>query len=180
MKLSTVKNLTEDQEPKKKKDKDTTKKVAENIKLFFQKSIGVVIVFLILIKLAYQLIGIYPNIEFPLWLPFRLEDFTAICDPLKDIFTLPPLVIVGNALLYSAAFELAYMLFTPGPDEAVEPLILGTAASILLKISETHSGKASESNLTEIVIYLVILAGLFVLKEIFIEQRWFHSTSEDE
>lgn len=47
-----------------------------------------------------------------------------------------PLHIVSYALAISAGIELAYMLFTPGPDEAVEPLILGLAAAVLLLVSE--------------------------------------------
>src|SRR2546421_12167048 len=44
------------------------------------------------------------------------------------------LTIVGVALAISTAFELAYTLFTAGPDEAVNPVITGVAAGILLLI----------------------------------------------
>lgn len=46
------------------------------------------------------------------------------------------LAIVGTALSISAGVELAYMLFTPGPDEAVDPLILGVAGAVLLTVSD--------------------------------------------
>jgi hypothetical protein len=36
----------------------------------------------------------------------------------------------------SAALDLAYMLFTEGPDEAVQPLIVGIAAAVLISVSE--------------------------------------------
>jgi hypothetical protein len=42
--------------------------------------------------------------------------------------------------MVSAGIELAYMLFTPGPDEAVEPLILGLASAALLTASKDSLG----------------------------------------
>ena len=42
----------------------------------------------------------------------------------------------GRMLIYSAGVELAYMLFTPGPDEAIEPVLLGLASSVLIIISD--------------------------------------------
>ena len=56
----------------------------------------------------------------------------------KSQFPLPdvsPLTIVGFALAISTAFELAYTLFTDGPDEAVNPVITSIAVGILLLIS---------------------------------------------
>jgi hypothetical protein len=46
------------------------------------------------------------------------------------------LKIVGEILAMSAAVDLAYMLFTEGPDEAVQPLIVGIAAAVLISVSE--------------------------------------------
>ncbi len=47
----------------------------------------------------------------------------------------PVLGLVSGALLAAAAVELAYMLFTPGPDEAIDPLILGLAGTTILALS---------------------------------------------
>lgn len=52
------------------------------------------------------------------------------------------LKIVGYGLSISAAIELSYMLFTPGPDEAIEPIILGVAAVILIVASADKPGVA--------------------------------------
>ena len=41
----------------------------------------------------------------------------------------------GVGLAAAAALELAYTLFTPGPDEALDPLMLGLSATILLKLA---------------------------------------------
>ena len=48
---------------------------------------------------------------------------------------MPTLDIVGRGLAYSAGLDLAFMLFTPGPDEAIDPVIVGLAATILITIS---------------------------------------------
>ena len=46
------------------------------------------------------------------------------------------LAIIGGALAVAAAIELAYTLFTPGPDEALDPLMLGLSAALLLLMSK--------------------------------------------
>ena len=43
---------------------------------------------------------------------------------------------VGKALLFAAAIDLAFMLFTPGPDEALQPVIIGIAATVLILVSD--------------------------------------------
>src|SRR5690242_7990549 len=42
---------------------------------------------------------------------------------------------IGEILAFSAALDLAYMLFTPGPDEAVDPVIVAIAAAMLILVS---------------------------------------------
>lgn len=54
-----------------------------------------------------------------------------------------PLEIVAFWLAISAGLELAYMLFTDGPDEAVEPLILGLTSAALLVVSGASIEKVS-------------------------------------
>jgi hypothetical protein len=69
-----------------------------------------------------------------LLLVLRLLRYVGIAwDGLPDS---PPLVLVGEGLAISAGVELAYMLFTPGPDEAIEPVMLGIAAAILIVASD--------------------------------------------
>jgi hypothetical protein len=45
------------------------------------------------------------------------------------------LLYVGEILAFSAAVDLAYMLFTPGPDEAIDPVIIAVSAAILILVS---------------------------------------------
>jgi hypothetical protein len=42
---------------------------------------------------------------------------------------------IGFALAAAAVVELAYTLFTHGPDEALNPLILGVGAAILIQLN---------------------------------------------
>jgi hypothetical protein len=41
--------------------------------------------------------------------------------------------IVAGGLAVVAAIELAYTLFTPGPDEVVDPLLLGLSSAFLFE-----------------------------------------------
>jgi hypothetical protein len=85
--------------------------VAEPVKVVIQFLIGATLLVLIVFKgLAY------------LGLP--------VLAPRGD-----PLDIAGQGLMISAGVELAYMLFTEGPDEAVQPLILGLASAALITAS---------------------------------------------
>jgi hypothetical protein len=77
--------------------------------------------------------------------------------------------IVGTGLALSAVVELTYTLFTDGPDEALDPLTLGLSSFILLKISDPNTG-LSVRNASTIVLLVVALAGLFVLRKIFIRE----------
>jgi hypothetical protein len=69
-----------------------------------------------------------------------------------------PLTITGYALAISACIELAYMLFTPGPDEAIEPVMLGFSSAAL--IVSARDDLATFQNAT---ILVVLVAGIAVL-----------------
>jgi hypothetical protein len=77
------------------------------------------------------------------------------------------LEIVARALAYSSAVELAYTLFTEGPDEAVEPVIMGLAAAMLLGISTID--KIDLASIGGVVLYVIALAGLFAIRQYFIK-----------
>ncbi len=85
-------------------------------------------------------------------------------NPLTDVSIL---TIVGVALAISTAFELAYTLFTDGPDEAVNPVITGIAAGILLLISPRLDFNGAGA----IAVLIFALVVLFILKEFFIEKK---------
>jgi hypothetical protein len=87
---------------------------------------------------------------------------------LGAVHATPVLAMVSAALLAAAAVELAYMLFTPGPDEAIDPLILGLAGTTILALSH-HEQAASESQppaIDELMnggLVVLLIAGLLLL-----------------
>jgi hypothetical protein len=92
------------------------------------------------------------------------------------------LAVVGEMLALSAAIDLGYMLFTPGIDEAVEPIIVGMAATILILVSrvkEMVSGAKEFSKVPSVdlvwpVLCVVMLAGTMALL-FFIKARFFNN-----
>jgi hypothetical protein len=79
------------------------------------------------------------------------------------------LAIIGVALAFSAVVELAYTFFTDGPDEAIDPLILGLSSFALIEISRSDT----HLNTVAIPILLVTLAivVLFVARRFLLEVR---------
>lgn len=70
----------------------------------------------------------------------------------------PILLLVGHALAFSAAVELAYMLFTAELDEAIDPLIIGIASASLVLISDEQPESWSEA-----IFILFAAISLFIL-----------------
>jgi hypothetical protein len=77
--------------------------------------------------------------------------------------------IVAIGLALAAVVELTYTLFTDGPDEALNPLILGLSSFILIKLSAPKT-ELTMSNTGAIALLIVALGILFILQEIFIER----------
>ncbi len=70
--------------------------------------------------------------------------------------------IIASALAAATVIELAFTLFTPGPDEALDPVLLAIAAALLFqlgKVSEFHW----QDGLT-VVLYGIALAALFMVR----------------
>lgn len=123
----------------------TIKPLAENIKTVFQMVIGLSIVAVISIKL---ILFLFNPIPFSLLATQTLE-------------------FIGAALVVSTGFELAYTLFTDGPDEAVEPLITGLAAVILVVISPITTITSDVAGGVSLLVLALIL--LFILRYLFIK-----------
>ena len=106
-----------------------TKPIAYNVRTLLQFIVGLLIVVIIGMKLGLLLAGANYNVNYSYpndWAIFSLIGSGSI------------LFLVGQALAVSAAIELSYMLFTPGPDEAVDPLILGITSAALIVLSENN------------------------------------------
>ena len=70
--------------------------------------------------------------------------------------------VIADALAAATAVQLVFTLFTPGPDEALDPALLALAAALLLQL-----GKVEKFNLEEgaaIVLYSVALGILFLVR----------------
>ena len=129
--------------------------IAYSFKVILQGVIGVGIVLLLSAKLIYLFSSG--------WLPWL--DCPVMTVVKQLVTTFQTLEIVSHGLAYAAGVELAYMLFTPGPDEAVEPLILGLAAAILASTSKITGPNVKSA--FGIGISVAALAGLFVLRALF-------------
>jgi len=88
------------------------------------------------------------------------------------------LTIIGLALIYSTAIELAYTLFTDGPDEAINPLILGLAAAILIGISDPKNFSVAGAGAASL--FVLVLAALFIISHFFIQENQASKTQEKE
>lgn len=76
--------------------------------------------------------------------------------------------VVASALAVAAAIELAYTLFTPGPDETLEPLMLGLSSGILFLITEN-----GDKNLSAPAQFTAVLLGVLALGVLFFIRRRF-------
>ena len=97
---------------------------------------------------------------------------------IKDLLHNHPLEIVAFWLAVSAGLELAYMLFTGGPDEAVEPLILGLTSAALLVISGASIDKVSWGLAATILSLVVSIGFMFWVRERFKISK--STTTEEE
>lgn len=70
---------------------------------------------------------------------------------------------IGIGLAAAAALELAYTLFTDGPDEALDPLMLGIASTLLLKIAKL-TDPVSLSQVGALAVLGLLLIGLFAAR----------------
>jgi hypothetical protein len=77
--------------------------------------------------------------------------------------------VIASALAVAAAIELAYTLFTPGPDEALEPLMLGLSSGILFLISEPAGQDLSVSaQFSAVLLGVLALGVLFFIRSVFL------------
>jgi hypothetical protein len=121
---------------------DRTKPRAENIKALLQMAIGVVAAIVILVGL--------------LWGMAHHDDTGQL--------SRRALARIALALIISAAIELAYTLFTPGPDEVLDPLMLGLSATLLLNITDPRNKFGWQLGLAT-VLFAAAIGGLFAARK---------------
>ena len=70
---------------------------------------------------------------------------------------------ISIGLAAAAALELAYTLFTPGPDEALDPLMLALSATLLLKLTQLKDS-VSMGGAVALLLLGLLLAVLFATR----------------
>jgi hypothetical protein len=76
---------------------------------------------------------------------------------------------IGVGLAAAAVVELAYTLFTSGPDEALDPLMLGLSAAILIKLGELSNLTVDKA--AALLLLGVLLAVLFATRLLLAERH---------
>jgi hypothetical protein len=76
---------------------------------------------------------------------------------------------IGLGLAAAAVIDLAYTLFTPGPDEALDPLMLGLAASMLVLVGGLDRNNLSLDRAVGLLALGLLLTVLFVTRLLFAE-----------
>jgi hypothetical protein len=119
---------------------DVVEPFAHRIKAIFQMVIAIVAVCVV----GWQFLNSFPT---------RTEATTLLLDG------------IGIGLAAAAVVELAYTLFTSGPDEALDPLMLGLSAAILIELGRLHEltvGKAGALLLLGVLLAILFAARLFL------------------
>jgi hypothetical protein len=70
---------------------------------------------------------------------------------------------IGLALAVAAVVELAYTLFTHGADEALDPLMLGVSAALLIQLGRVKTFEVSDG--VAVILYILGLCVLFAIRE---------------
>jgi hypothetical protein len=80
------------------------------------------------------------------------------------------LIAIAYGLVVSAGFDLAFMLFTKGPDEAVNPLVVALSGASIILLSEGAFFGQWQGSLALAVMVLSI-GGLFWVQKTFLQKN---------
>ncbi|TMP46840.1 hypothetical protein CWB79_01055 [Pseudoalteromonas sp. S1649] len=103
--------------------------VVKVIKIYLQFFIGFILITILTIK------GLCEAFE-TLGLLSTFEDNSIV----NKVLGIDTFSYIANALAISAGIELGHMLFTNGPDEAIEPLMLGVTSAAFYTLSANSGG----------------------------------------
>jgi hypothetical protein len=73
------------------------------------------------------------------------------------------IIDIAVALAASAVIELAYTLFTPRPDEALDPLMLGLSAAMLVQVASVKSDTLLR-DVGALLLETIVLGLLFAIR----------------
>lgn len=102
--------------------------------------------------------------------PSCVQAFCYSIPKASDILTL-----TGDALAAAAAVELVYTLFTSGPDEALDPLMLGLSSAALLSLGQVTGFDVKQG--AAMILYALALGILFFTRKFLAEMRNTRSSS---
>jgi hypothetical protein len=85
------------------------------------------------------------------------EQFCYLIPPANVAFQ-----IIASALAAATVIELAFTLFTPGPDEALDPVLLAIAAALLFQLGKVDQFHWQDG--LSVVLYGAALGALFVVR----------------
>lgn len=147
------------------KDEDEIESAAENFQMRIQKTIFFLLTILLLTKGFLEILQTFSFFEQPIALHIK-----NLVQPLwfykhgfvSSILQINTLVYVANALALSCGFQLAYMLVTKGPDEAVEPIMLGVASAILLILSDNPASTWGMGKSVSIFLLIISIPILYI------------------
>lgn len=147
------------------KDEDEVETAAENFQIRIQKTIFLFLTILLLAKGFLELLQTFSFFEQPIALYIK-----GLMEPLwfykpgfvSAILQIKTLVYVANALALSCGFQLAYMLVTKGPDEAVEPIMLGIASAILLILSDNPASTWGMGKSAAVLLLITCIPILYI------------------
>ena len=94
---------------------------------------------------------------------------------LRDIETMEGLAVrilaaAGVGLVFSTVVELAYLLYTEGPDEALTPVATGLAAVLLLRVPSNFTD-ISATRILELGMYVVGIAISILVRGIYLRTQ---------
>ena len=152
-------------------DRKTLKEIsgaANNFQFRLQKIIFLALVIVLLSKGFFEMLqtfGVFTQN------PYELRSSHSYVYYFLEIKTL---VYVAAALAISCGIQLAYMLITDGPDEAVDPLMLGVASTILLILSDSNAKDWTSDRSFAVIILVICLPVLFACS------RWMQRVSKQK
>jgi hypothetical protein len=112
----------------------------------------------------WALIELAPQFGWSQHHPSCVQAFCYSIPKASDILTL-----TGDALAAAAAVELVYTLFTSGPDEAPDPLMLGLSSAALLSLGQVTGFDVKQG--AAMILYALALGILFFTRKYLAEIR---------
>jgi hypothetical protein len=79
------------------------------------------------------------------------------------------LEVVGLGLAVATAIELVYALFTDGPDEIIDPIMLGLVSAMLVQLANTTELAVGQA--VAALLYALALGVLFKVRERFVRVK---------